>query len=83
MRKEEIWAISSEQAKTFFQQQPDVDETEKGFRFADCFVTVTALPPKGEGFWRMPQTKITMEGNEEDLNSIYRRFFLQFLSAGG
>ena len=24
MRKEEIWAISSEQAKTFFQQQPDV-----------------------------------------------------------
>ncbi len=83
MRKEEIWAISPEQAKVFFQQQPDMDETAQGFRFIDCSVTVEKLPSKGEGFWRMPQTRITMEGPEKDLNQIYRRFFMQFLSAGG
>ena len=83
MRKEEIWAVPLAQAKAFFQQQPDVNDLAQGFRFAGCSITVTELPPRGEGFWCMPQTKITMEGPEEDLNQIYRRFFVQFVSAGG
>ncbi len=83
MRKEEIWAIAAAQVERFFRQQSDVEETAQDFRFADCAIAVTALPPRGESFWRVPQTKITMEGPEEDLKTIYRRFFVQFVSAGG
>ena len=83
MRKEEIWAIPSAQVKAFFQQQPDVTVLAQSFRFGVCFIAVAELPPRGDGFWRMPQTKITIEGPEDDLNKIYRRFFVQFISAGG
>jgi len=83
MRKEEIWAVASEQVEMFFRGQPDVEPTEQGFRFGGCCIALTALPQRGEGFWRTPQTKVTMEGPEADLTTIYRRFFVQFLSAGG
>ena len=83
MRKDEIWAVDSNQVLSFFRDQSDVEKTETGFRFAACQIILTALPQKGEGFWRIPQTRIVMEGPDEDVNAIYRRFFLRFLSAGG
>ena len=83
MRKDEIWAVESNKVLPFFQEQADLEETGTGFRFAACQITVTALPQKGEGFWRIPQTRVVMEGPDQDVNIIYRRFFLQFLSAGG
>ena len=83
MRKDEIWALESKQVLSFFRKQSDVTETKTGFRFAACQITVTALPPKGEGFWRRPQTRVEMEGPDGDVDAVYRRFFLQFLSAGG
>ena len=83
MRKEGIWAIPFREADAFFRQQPDVAETETGFCFGGCAIGLAELPPRGEGFWRAPQTKVTMDGPEADLTMIYRRFFLRFLSAGG
>ena len=83
MRKTQIWAVSSEKMEAFFRQQPDVTEAETMFHFGACRITITALPPRGEGFWTTPQTQICMEGPEQELEQIYHRFFLQFLSAGG
>lgn len=83
MRKDEIWAISLELIESFFQRQPDVTETMHELRYESCRIHLTALPPKGENFWQMPQTRIVIEGPECEVAAIYRRFFLQFLSAGG
>ena len=83
MRKDEVWAVSPEKIEAFFRQQPDVAETGREFRYAACRIVLTALPPRGEGFWNIPQTRIVLEGPEQDLSTIYRRFFLRFLSAGG
>ena len=83
MRKDEIWAVEPKKVLSFFRDQTDLEETEAGFRFSACQITVTALPHKGERFWRTPQTRVVIEGPDPDVNTIYRRFFLQFLSAGG
>lgn len=83
MLKEEIWAVSFEQAERFFLRQTDVKKTDCGFLFRGCNIELSILPHRGEGFWQIPQTKITLEGPEEDLKMIYRRFFVQFVSAGG
>ena len=83
MQKEEIWAIPFDQAEQFFLRQSDVKITDRGFLFERCSIEVFCLPHRRESFWRVPQTKISMEGPEEDLNTIYRRFFVQFVSAGG
>ena len=82
MRKEEIWAIPSAQAKAFFQQQPDAQELETGFRFPDCTVTLTALP-RSDSLFSPNRTKLCWSGTEEAVQQIYHRFFIRFLSAGG
>ena len=83
MRKDEIWAVSLEKIESFFRQQPDVADAGQELRYEGCRILLTALPLKGEGFWQTPQTQIVMDGPEQDVTAIYRRFFLQFLSAGG
>ncbi len=83
MRKEQVWSISTERAERFFRAQPDVLPDGDGFRFRDCRITLTTLPPKGAGMWNAPQTKLTIDGSDADVSAIYYRFFLHFLSAGG
>ena len=84
MLKEEIWSVSIDRARSFFRSQEDV--TEQGsnvFLCGSCRCTLTELKPKGMGVWAAKRIKLSMEGDEEDLNSIYHRFFMQFLSTGG
>jgi hypothetical protein len=35
------------------------------------------------GKWEIPRTQVIIEGTEDDVQIIHRRFFLRFLSAGG
>ena len=79
----EKWAISVKEVSTFFQEQKDVNISEDGFRYQDCRITFTGLDELIFGKWKMPKTSIQFEGSEESVNTIYRRFFLRFLSAGG
>lgn len=84
MIKEEIWSISIQRARSFFQDQEDV--TENGlndFTFASCRIQLTELKPKGMGIWAAKRIQIHMEGDEADVENIYHRYFLQFLSTGG
>lgn len=83
MRKEEVWAVDDSRIAVFFREQPDVIQTESGFVFRSCRVSVNALEPRRVAGMALPQTRVVFEGEEGSVIPIYRRFLLRFLSAGG
>ena len=84
MIKEEIWSIPLHRAAAFFREQPDVtEESTCVYRFCSCRITLTELEPSGTGFWAAKRIKIHIEGENADVERIYHRYFMQFLSAGG
>lgn len=83
MRKEEVWAVDDSRIAVFFREQSDVMQTESGFVFHSCRVSVNALEPRRVAGMALPQTRVVFEGEEGSVIPIYRRFLLRFLSAGG
>ena len=83
MRREENWAIAPERIRLFFREQPDVTETETGFQFAQCKISLRPCLGQPMGKWEQQRTIVILEGPDADTDRIYRRFFLHFLSAGG
>ena len=83
MNRDEIWGIPLHRARGFFAGQPDVAEGPENFVFRSCRITLTRLPDRPMGSWTLPRTRVVMEGLEEDVAAIHRRFFMAFLSAGG
>ena len=84
MVKEETWSVSIQRARTFFREQEDV--TEEGmnhFVYGTCRIALTELKPKGMGVWAAKRICVHMEGEPEDVEHIYHRYFIQFLSTGG
>ena len=53
------------------------------FVFGSCRVTLTELKPKGMGVRAAKRIQVRMEGGEADMEAIYHRYFIQFLSTGG
>jgi hypothetical protein len=84
MIKEEIWSVPIQRARTFFREQEDITE-ESGtiFVFRTCRVTLTEMKPKGMGVWAAKRIQVHMEGEDADVEDVYHRFFIQFLSTGG
>ena len=84
MIKEEIWSISIQRARAFFREQEDVvEENLNCFVFGSCRITLTELKPKGMGVWAAKRIQIHIEGEDTDVETIYHRYFIQFLSTGG
>ena len=84
MLKEETWSVSIQRARAFFREQEDV--TEDGinvFSFRSCRITLTELKPKGMGVWAAKRIRVRFEGDDADVETIYHRYFIQFLSTGG
>ena len=84
MKKEEIWSVSIQRARAFFREQEDV--TEEGlndYTFGTCRIHLTELKPKGMGVWAAKRIQVCMEGEDADVEAIYHRYFIQFLSTGG
>ena len=82
--KEEIWSISIQRARTFFREQEDVtEESSNQFACGTCRIRLTELKPKGMGVWAAKRIQIRMEGEDADVENIYHRYFMQFLSTGG
>ena len=84
MLKEVIWSISIQRARSFFRDQEDV--TEEGindYTFRSCRIHLTELKPKGMGAWAAKRIQVRMEGEKADVEAIYHRYFIQFLSTGG
>jgi len=84
MVKEETWSVSMQRARAFFRDQTDVtEESANCFIFRSCRVGLTELKPKGMGVWAAKRIQIRMEGEDADVEDIYHRYFMQFLSTGG
>ena len=84
MIKEETWSVSIQRARAFFREQEDVtEESINSFTCGSCSITLTELKPKGMGVWAAKRIRIRMEGEDADVESIYHRYFMQFLSTGG
>ena len=82
MLLDENWAISTERIREFFRSQRDVTESEGIFFYKSCRITLTPLPPQ-TGIFAVSRTEILMDGPDEEVREIHKRFFLRFLSAGG
>ena len=84
MIKEETWSVSIQRARSFFREQEDVtEESVNVFLFGSCRITLTELKPKGMGVWAAKRIQLHMEGEDTDVEAIYHRYFMQFLSTGG
>ena len=84
MLKEETWSESIQRARNFFREQEDVtEESINCFTYGTCRVTLTELKPKGMGVWAAKRIRVRMEGEDADVEKIYHRYFIQFLSTGG
>ena len=84
MVKEETWSVSMQRARAFFREQSDVtEENANAFLYGSCRIELTELKPKGMGIWAAKRIKVRMEGEDADVDNIYHRFFIQFLSTGG
>ena len=75
MTKDEIWSISYQRVCTFFRQQEDVaEENPSVFLFRTCRITLAELEPNKIGSWEIRRTRIHLEGENADVESIYHRF---------
>ena len=84
MMKEEIWSVSIQRARAFFRDQEDItEENANSFTFGSCRIELTELKPKGMGVWAAKRIQVRMEGEDADVENIYHRYFMQFLSTGG
>ena len=84
MLKEETWSISIQRARAFFREQEDVtEESANVYCYGSCRIMLTELKPKGMGVWAAKRIQVRMEGEDPDVENIYHRYFIQFLSTGG
>jgi hypothetical protein len=84
MVKEEIWSVPLHRAVDFFREQCDV--TEDGvnvYAYRSCRITLTEMKPTGTEIWAVKRIQLRMEGEDADVETIYHRYFIQFLSTGG
>lgn len=84
MIKEETWGVAIDRARRFFREQPDVrEENSNSYHFGSCTISLTELKPKGMGVWAAKRCRVRFDGDGCDTETIYHRFFIQFLSTGG
>ena len=84
MLKEETGSISIQRARAFFREQEDVtEESANVYCYGSCRIQLTELKPKGMGVWAAKRIHVHMDGEDEDVENIYHRYFVQFLSTGG
>lgn len=83
MTKDEIWGVSLPRAAAFFREQEDVTEESAGvFLFRTCRIQLCEMKSASMGIWAAKRIKVRMEGEDDDVETISRRFFLRFLSQG-
>ena len=84
MIKEETWSVPMQRARAFFRAQNDVtEESANVYLFGSCRIELTELKPKGMGVWAAKRCRVRFDGGDTDTETIYHRFFIQFLSTGG
>lgn len=82
MMIKETWAVSQKRIDEFFLSLDGVQKCEDTYTYKGCTVTLTETAGQ-LGSIPIPRTQLVIDGNEEDVSDLYKRFFLRFLSAGG
>lgn len=81
MIKEKIWTVPLHRAAAFFREQEDVTEERTNvFLFRSSRITIAEVKAAGMGMWATKRIKVTMEGEDADVEAMYHRFFVRFLS---
>ena len=84
MVKEEIWSVPIERARGFFREQPGaVEHTPDVYQCGSCQIRLTRLEPAGVGIWSSKRIRLYLAGEDAEAAALYRRFLIQFLTAGG
>lgn len=80
MEYNEIWGIPANYVHDFLRRET-TQLAENQYKYKECLISLTVLPPKG--LLRIPQTQVVFKGSCEHTEEIHKKFFLNFLSAGG
>lgn len=79
----EVWGIAANRIDKFFSAQSDVEKlSELHYKYRAADVLIEKLPDRQFSIVSLPRTQVTITGGE-DADEIHRRFYMQFLSAGG
>ncbi len=74
MFKEEVWALEPERIETFFLHHREVHATADGYRFRDCRITVTDLPPRRIAVWHCLRPESSLKVPMIPPLLIYRQY---------
>ena len=81
---DENWAVSLERIHHFFSEQEDVSCDIDGlYHYKNCIITLERKLPTLNKPMSIARTRLIIDGPDEEVTVIHRRFFLRFLSAGG
>ena len=80
---EENWAVDPGRVRAFFASLAGSDRIPGGFALDGCTVTISESEDHLFGKWPIRRSIVRFDGTEDAVNGAYRRFFLNFLSAGG
>lgn len=84
IRYTQDWAVSFERIDDFFRNDPEITPRAPGqYAYKTCEIILARLPDRRLGPLVFPRSRVEISGMDEDAEKIYRRFFLQFASAGG
>lgn len=81
---DENWAVSLERIQHFFSEQEDVYcDIDGHYHYKNCIITLERKSPTLTEPISIARTRLIMDGPDDEITVIHRRFFLRFLSAGG
>ena len=84
MRYEETWAVETARIENYLLKREGAETAGGGiYRCKSCMVKLMPLPPRTLGPVEIPRTRVEISGKAEEAEALHRRFFLQFISAGG
>lgn len=79
----EVWGIAAHRIDEFFSKQSELEElSELHYRYKSADIIIEKLPDRQFSIVSLPRTQVSITG-AEDADEIHRRFYMQFLSAGG
>lgn len=75
------WAIRPKEIAKFLHKEKILPDRSGKYMYKSCTVSIKELPAKG--ILHIPQTQISISGNDKDGQELYTKLLYTFLSAGG
>lgn len=75
------WAIRPKEITEFLHKETILSDSSGHYTYKSCIISIKELPAKG--ILHIPQTQISISGNDKDGQELYTKLLYAFLSAGG